>query len=180
MSHVVIDTCCLTNITATGNAAEILSSSGLTWHVPPAVAAEVIFIRARAADGSLQRQEVDLGPLLQSAALLRTDLNSGEEIDLYVALAADLADGEAMALSIATCRGWVIATDDRKARGLAAGLGTQTITTPEIMRLWALKAGVANSTVRTTLLKVQSCARFTPAADFPEFNWWRMCVESEI
>jgi len=137
MPDTVIDTCCLTNISAAGNLAAVLSHTGLTWHVPPAVAAEAVFVRVRQADGRIVKQHFDLKPFLATKALRDVELAEGEETALYVDLAADLSDGEAMALAIASCRGWKIVTDDRKARRRAGELGTEVITTPQIMRLWA-------------------------------------------
>lgn len=180
MSDTVIDTCCLTNVSAAGNLPAMLSHTGLIWHVPPAVVAEAIFIRAKDADGRLVKQRVDLNPFFAAKVLLSTALAEGEETALYVALAADLSDGEAMALAIATCRGWRIATDDRKARRRAEELGTEIITTPQIMRLWAENSGSDKGVVRTALLSIELLAKFVPAADFPECDWWNRFVSAEL
>ena len=179
MSDIVLDTCCLTNISAAGDLAAVLPHTGMTWHVPPAVVAEAIFIRAKDADGRMVKQQVDLRPVFAKRVLLSTALAEGAETALYVDLAADLSDGEAMALAIAHCRGWRIATDDRKARRRAAELGTETITTPQIMRLWAENSGCDGGEVRTALLSIQLLAKFIPAADFPECDWWNRFVSAK-
>jgi predicted nucleic acid-binding protein len=180
MSDAVIDTCCLTNVAACGELPAVLSHTGFIWHVPPAVAAETIFVRAKDSNGRIVKQQVDLEPFYQTKVLLSAALAAGEETALYVDLAADLSDGEAMALAIASCRGWKMATDDRKARRRAMELGTEIITTPQIMRLWTANAHPDEGAVRTALLNIQLLAKFIPAADFPEFNWWNECISPEL
>ena len=71
------------------------------------------------------------------------------------------------------------ATDDRKARRRAVELGVRIITTPQIMRLWADNSGNDRGAIRTALLNIQSFAKFVPAEDFPEYDWWNALVDAE-
>ena len=49
---------------------------------------------------------------------------------IAVEFAAQIDDGEASCLAIAKSRGWLVATDDRKAIRLAVKSGISVITTP--------------------------------------------------
>jgi predicted nucleic acid-binding protein len=93
-------------------------------------------------------------------------------VEFYVEFAADLDDGEAMALAIARARAWLLATDDRKARRRAVESGVSIVTTPELMKRWADSSRVPAEEIRSALERIQARARFVPAPDFPEYEWW--------
>ena len=172
MQDAVIDTCCLTNVCTAADLRQIVPFTGLAWYLPPAVVKEAVYIRVRGDDGVLKSQEILLGPYLREGVLTECALGEGEETALFVELAADLADGEAMSLAIAACRGWILASDDRKARRRAAALGTRLISTPEIMRNWAVTKQVASGEIHDALTRIQTLAKFIPSRDFPAYDWW--------
>jgi hypothetical protein len=94
---------------------------------------------------------------------------------MYVELAADLEDGEAMTLAIAHGRGLAAATDDRKARRIAAercGGSLVLVRTTEILRAWVQVSSVDDATLRGVLRRIESIARFRPANDDPLRDWW--------
>ena len=168
----VIDSCCLINLCAAGQLSDVIPPLGLSWHIPPPVKAETLFLRTREVDGSLGREAVDLQPSIDAGVLRVCEPESGAEMDLYVELAGVLDDAEAMALAIAKCRRWVLATDDRLAIRQAMDLGVPLITTPELMRKWATATAASQAELSVALQRVQSRARFIPSPKFPFYDWW--------
>ena len=97
---------------------------------------------------------------------------SEPEVDIYIDLARELDDGEAMGLAIAHCRGWRLATDDTLARDKAATLGVEVVTTPELVRLWASSTKARSPQIRRAVEAVRARARFIPGREFPHWDWW--------
>jgi predicted nucleic acid-binding protein len=119
VTEVVIDACCIINPAAANAFTTWLPRLGLEWKVPQAVVGEALFLRVLNDEGEPDQEAIDLEPFIASG-LLEVVAPTGEaEIAAYVAYARDLDDGEAMALSLAASRGWVLATDDRHARSIA-------------------------------------------------------------
>lgn len=172
MSDAIIDACCFINLYASGEMAHFFEASRWSWYVPRAVLRECLFIRVQSSEGADEREAVQSQGHVDSGLIVPVDIESAKEAELYVRLAADLDDGEAMALAIAHYRGWVLATDDRKARRIARDWAVETVTTPELMREWQRVARLPASHVRTLLANIESRGRFTPAEDAPDYAWW--------
>ena len=172
MLDCVIDACCLINLCAVGDLPRWLPSLDFTWHLPSAVVQEALFLRATDEEGNPTAESIDVRQLLDAGLIAECTVRAGEEMQAYVELAADLDDGEAMALAIALARGWILATDDRKARRRAAEADVRVITTPELMRRSAERNALSAGEIRTALERIQLHARFVPAADFPQYEWW--------
>jgi hypothetical protein len=120
---------------------------------------------------------------ISAGLLMRVDLEDDAEKAAYVDLAAELEDGEAMTIAIAAVRGFAVATDDRKARRIAAqryGNSLVLVRTTEILRAWVLDACVDDATVRTVLNRIETIARFRPANDDPLRDWWDQAVSSRL
>lgn len=172
MTIVVLDASCFINLYATGNVRRLLRDLGWSWYLPRAVRVEAFYTRARDEHGDIVRAPIDTRTLLQDGLIRDVDAGDTEEVSRYVQLAADLDDGEAMALAIANHRGWKLATDDRKARRLARDLAVEVVTTPEVMREWTNTAKLTPIEVVQILRNVEFGARFVPAEHMPEFKWW--------
>lgn len=167
----VIDACCLVNFCAVDATLSFLGEFGLRWRLPVAAQKEGMFIRV--SPDSHETTRIDVDPAVQAGLVETCSPTDGAETDLYVLLAQDLDDGEAMALAIAKSRGWMLATDDRKARRKADELGVRTLTTPELMRRWAERNKRSRRAVEDALGRIETLARFTPARTAPEADWWR-------
>jgi hypothetical protein len=76
-----------------------------------------------------------------------------------------------MALAIARCRGWQLATDDRKAIRLAGEAGVPVLTTPAAVKMWVDRLGPSASEVGTALSAIRDRARFLPGGR-PLCDWW--------
>lgn len=172
MPNTIVDTCCLVNLCAIGDLHEFIPSTGMTWHVPSAVAKECIRVCIPGQAGPASKRDVDLGEYLESGVLVRCDVGAAAETELYVRLAAELDDGEAMALALAKTRGWSLATDDRKARRLSEKMTVPVLTTPQIVRIWAERNSVGVPAIAMALARIRDLARFVPSEGFPEYEWW--------
>lgn len=176
MDEVIVDACCVINLCAAGELSDLLNAAGGRWYVPSVVRTEAMFLRVEQPDGTIVQEPVDLAPFIESGVLTECRAEAGPELDLYVALASRIDDGEAMALAIAKTRGWIVSTDDRKARRLATELGVRVWTTPQIMKRWADVTKSPQDVVRSRLLRIEQRARFFPAPADPLCPWWQSCV----
>ena len=119
---------------------------GLTLYVPEKAVDETLYLLKPDPDepSVLVKVAIDLAPCFASGRIHRCTIQGPAETELFVRLAARLDDAEAECLAIAKTRGWMLATDDRPARRLAAELAVELLSTPEIVKAWADKTGVAD------------------------------------
>ena len=157
-----------------------LSSLGFAWHLPLAVLQETLYLRFQDEEGNPTAETIDVESLLEAGLIAECSVQSGDETQYYVEFAAVLDDGEAMALAIARARGWILATDDRKARRRAAEADVRVITTPELMKRSAERNALSAGEIRTALERIQLHARFVPARDFPEYEWWMSHLAGQV
>jgi hypothetical protein len=174
MADSVIDSCCVINLYAAADLHTVVPPLAHRFHVPAQVLDETQYIRQPdpADPGNLVRRKVELTPALDAGLLHRCDLDGPEELGLFVQFAATLDDGEAACLAIAKVRGWTLATDDRKGRREAAGLGVPVVTTPELLKTWADATQADAAAVAGLLRNVQEFARFVPHHTMPLHAWW--------
>jgi len=162
---VSVDTCTLLNILASGVARRLFSHLSAECIIADAVSRESLFLRSRMSGSPAER--IDLSPLLSEGILKVCQADTPQEEALYVQLASDLDDGEALSLAISVTRGYGFATDDRKAARLAKSLGLVKIyTTPDIV------SSCSDIDYREVLTAIEFRARFYPAADHPLHPWW--------
>ena len=117
-----------------------MRASGHVWYLPDAVRAEVQFVRQdnSAQPGAFLNVPVDLTPHIDSGLLSLCQPDTSEEATLFVRYATLFrSDGEAMCLALAESRGWLIATDDRKAIRVAQQAGLTVLSCPELIKTWA-------------------------------------------
>jgi predicted nucleic acid-binding protein len=174
MSDSIVDSCCIINLYAAGDLFSLLPPLGMRLHVSERVLKESLYIRQPdPADATkLVQQAVDLRPIIEAGLLHRCDLEGEEELSLFVHLATTLDDGEAACLAIAKVRGWTLATDDRKGRREALGLGVPVVTTAELVKAWADATKAAEAAVAKLLRNIQDYARFIPHKTMPLYSWW--------
>jgi hypothetical protein len=175
MRDALPDACCVINLFAAGRGDELWRATGFTWHLPTHVAQEALYIRKPDPDdpSNLVADPLDLRPLIDGGLLQPCEVAEGHETALLVELAAELDDGEAAALAICQARGWVLATDDRKAWRFAGERGVTTVTSPELVKAWADGTSAATTEVGEVLNNIQTFARFVPHKTMPLAEWWR-------
>jgi hypothetical protein len=175
MPDAAIDACCLIDLLASGNLEAILCASGLTWHLPSAVRAEVQYRRQHdpARPGKTVNLPVDLSALISLGVLKGCDPQNQQEIERFTHYAALFrADGEAMCLALAEQRRWILATDDRRAIKVAKQVGLTVMSCPEIVKAWPDTNKLAHTALRQVLHDIQVLAQFKPSPNMPERQWW--------
>jgi predicted nucleic acid-binding protein len=165
---VLVDSCTLINLQATGEPELLLKALSATCLACDVVQRESIFLRAEQTD--LPPEQINLDLLFQANILFLCKAETPEEEALYVSLAAELDDGEALSLAISSGRGYGLATDDRKARRLARELGSVPLfSTAEILHsLHSLDEDKIGEMIR----RIEFRARFTPHSTMPLYDWW--------
>ena len=176
MPDAIVDACCFINLYATGDLRGFLTGLAWEWHIPSVALAESLFIRVTSDEGDDKRESIEPQPYIDDSLITLVDVGDADEAELYVRLAGDLDDGEAMALAITKLRGWTLATDDRKAKRFARDLDVPVITTPELMQNWAKASKIRPAKLKTLLSNIQNCARFVPAEDAPGYDWWMNAI----
>lgn len=182
MSLKIVDACCLINIYAADDteSISILEAFGGELYVPDVVVQqEALYVRRKDDDdeSKLIPEAVDLSPALQAGLIQECSIEGEAEAEGFVEFSVELDDGEAACLAIAKCRGWTVATDDRKATRIAAEHGVSTITTPELIKKWSDDSGVTDEIVAKVLQDIQLFARFVPRRSSPLREWWITAVE---
>ncbi len=171
----VIDACCVIDLLASGQIEAILRATGFTWHLPDAVKAEVQFVWQHDPAGPdlFVNMPVDLSMHVSSGLWLPCQPAGFQEQALFVQYAAQFrSDGEAMCLAIAKSRGWLVATDDRKAVRIAKAIGLSVISCPELVKKWADSAKPSADKLLHVLVEIQTLAKFVPGYRMPESAWW--------
>lgn len=176
MPQQIADACCLINLYASGCVLDILRILEGGLFVPDLVEGESLFIREKDDHDQtiLVPKAIDLSEALAEGLLHRCQLENEVEAEHFVRFATAVDDGEAICLALAKCRNWVIATDDRKAIGLAEAEAIATITTAEIVKLWADSRNAADKALAEVLRRIERYARFCPRRGSPLQQWWRM------
>jgi len=169
----VIDTCCFINFFASGRAHSLLQSVGCPIAIPEAVKREMLYIAAPHPDENATR--VEIGQVISELKLTVASPANDRELALYVELAADLDDGEAMGLALAKARDLVLLTDERKARKKAASLEVQVLTTPDVVAAW--EPAVTKVEVIEVIQCISRYARYSPGSGEARYDWWmqRLC-----
>jgi hypothetical protein len=170
-----IDACCLIDGLASGNAEAILRASGFIWHLPSGVQGEVRYLRQHdpAQPGQVVKVPADLSGLTASGLLTVCDPQNQQELDRFTHYATLFrSDGESMCLALAEQRGWVVATDDRRAIRVAQQAGLTVVSCPELVTAWSDATSPDQATLLRVLQDIQVLAQFKPNPAMPEYQWW--------
>jgi len=133
-SIVITDTSILINLSHTGHLALLGKVVGLRFVVPDEVVAEVTepeqlrTLEAAIANGSLRQESIA----------------SPDELAVFAELSQILGSGEAACLALASCRGWLVACDEKRVflREARSRLGDgRILNTHGLYVLW-IRAGV--------------------------------------
>jgi predicted nucleic acid-binding protein len=174
LQTIILDSCVLINILASEETEQILRSTGKQCRICVIVEKESFYLRPDDSQEELF-DSIKLGPLIKSGVLSLCDLEGSDEATLYVDYASRLGDGEAMSLAIAESRGYILATDDRKARRIFLESGNDSsrlISTSELIRNWAESKSVSPAKLKSVLVNIQHRAHFFPPRKDPNFTWW--------
>jgi len=175
---VLLDACSLLNIYGTGEMESIIRTLPFRVAVGVRARREAQWIRV---EGEEEREPVDIQPLVDTRLVVIEELQSQEEIDLFVELGLLLDDGEAEALALAIVRGYSMATDDRKARRMAEVRidRSRLWSTLELLHEWHTRGGPSGPILSKTLRRMAYCSTYYPRRSDPLWGWWSSVVEDE-
>lgn len=160
---IALDASVLINLHASGVGPEVLRAQQARCVITPNVSQELGY---EPIDGVPPRRtrpdEITIEPL------------AGDEFSDFITFARQLDDGEASILAIAGGRGFVIATDDRKALRIASGAmpATARIGTPILMRQWADVSHPGSDSLRRALRSIEADGRYRPRRTEAHSSWW--------
>ena len=173
----ILDACCLLNLYATSRLREIAVALPHRLVVADYVLErEALYVwLPDSTGGSEHRIPIDVSSLVDEGLLTVVHLERPEEEALFVDLAASVDDGEAVTGALALLRGYLVATDDRKARRVlsersqAMGL----VSTLELVKSWWEVSSIADSELRHAMEAIRSGASYVPGERDPLYEWWR-------
>jgi predicted nucleic acid-binding protein len=171
---VLIDTCVLINLLASGVINEVLGAAGHVFAICTAVEGKSLYLLSDDLE-SPTPEEIRLNDHITPGVLSLCQIESEEEELLYVYYASQLEDGEAMSLALAEARGYTLATDDRKARRMfaeAVGEAERLLSTSDLIRGWGEREALPKPRLKETLLRINRRARFVPPRTDPNHEWW--------
>jgi len=175
---ILLDACVLLNLCATDRLEEIGRSVPGGFSVCTVVHEETLFLR-EPTDPAQPLKAVVLDPFFAQGVLQRLSLAAQEET-LFVNIAAELDEGEAMSMAIALHRNLDLATDDRKAIKVYAAYGGDAgklWTTPTLLKTWADAAAPAETELVRVTCAIRDRARYLPPASHPLYGWWSQWVK---
>src|SRR5262249_19892022 len=142
---------------------------------PSAVQEEVRYLRQHDSvqPGQGGKVAADLTGLIAPGLLTVCNPENQPELDRYTHYATLFrSDGESMCLALAEQRDWVVATDDRRALRVAQQVGLTVVSSPTLVRAWAVAAGPDQATLNKALQDIQVLAQFKPNPSMAEYQWW--------
>lgn len=158
---IILDACCIINLYCSGYMEEILES------IPKAVA-----VATYVHDEEIKR--FSLEPVIQRGLLRVVAPNSEEENELFVNLASQVEDGEAVTAAIAISRNWAIGTDDHRAVMVInkTAKHLQVISSLALIKHWADESQQPVVTIRGVLQNVKNHGRYEPHPNHALYHWW--------
>jgi hypothetical protein len=172
----ITDATVLINLVASGIPEKILGGCGWEFHVCPDVLVEVKLLRDRETG---EEHPIDLHPLFTKGLLIVVQPESDEEFELLVDYSALLGQGkgEAMCFALAEARNLPVAIDDTRAvrRACRRNPGVITLDTLKILKTWQEKTENSDEAVGVLLKAIYRYARYRPAPDHQEYEWWNRC-----
>lgn len=171
----VLDTCCFINFFASGQAGKLLNAVGGAVAIPEAVKREALYLAPPHPDE--KPTVIDIDQVIAELKLSVVAPSNDRELALYVELAAELDDGEAMGLAIAKERDLILLTDERKARKQAAALEVEVLTTCDVVAAWEPSARKAE--VIEVVQRISHRARYSPGSREARYEWWMKLLSGD-
>lgn len=163
----IVDSSTLINLAATDLLGELVGCISPACHICRSIVErECLYIRS--ANGA-QVEKLRPGQWINDGIFSECEPTDAEG-EIFVTYAASLDDGEAMCLALATSRQWEVVIDDRKGQRFAVELGVPVITTSALMEHWGRSK--TPEEISAALRKIEARARFRPAEDDPNYQWW--------
>lgn len=178
--YLIIDACVLLNLFATGIVQEILTLIAQNSVICVLVKEESFYLRKEEDQNEIE--SIDIEDLISQEVIQICDFENTDEQNLFVNLAAELDDGEAMSIAIALSRNWHLATDDKKARRIFtenAQSNDLLVSTTDLIKEWSENENVDDLAIKSILLKVERKASFHPPKADINLQWWNNILTTE-
>ena len=176
---VLLDSCSLLNLYASRRMAEILQVLPVSCAISDIVIAEAAYV-LRGGDGedAAERESVDLQPFIAFGRIEVWRLETEIEFISFVALAAEIDDGEAATCALSLHRTGAVVTHDRKTHRVMARSAPQilVVTTSQLLKYWADETNAETAVLGTMLQDIQARARFVPGKQDPLLGWWEAAL----
>lgn len=175
----MLDACCALNLVASGHFEAVLrtplNSQTVIYTIAAIAVREAASLRhGGSGEDANEREPIDWNPYLASGAIQLEAPAVNTELALFVSLATQIDDGEAMTLALASSRGYGIITDDRKAHrflGSVPYLGT-----PDLLHNWSVVADVDAPILGAALRAIDERANFAAPRWHPLRDWWNTAL----
>lgn len=175
LAPIILDASCLLNLYASGKLKEIAE----TFNEPLVVSDyvlrhEALFIRHKKSElDEEEKQPVNLDPLVSTGLIKVISVTNEKEQNTFIDLATELDDGEAITVSLAECRRYKVATDDRKALGIISNRSlVHSVSTLELIKHWADTRKVSKDEVRAVLFRIWTDSSYYPGEHDLLYDWW--------
>ena len=167
-SHLLIDTCCMINLCASGELLNILQ----------VIKAQSIIVQTVKDELKEVENIEQFKTAIEQNLLQIVDFESDAEETSFVNYAAILDDGEAATGAIAINRNWAIATDDKKALKFFSqeSPSLQIVSTPDIIKYWSEKANIEQLKLSNVIQKIRVEGGYQIAKNHPLKSWWENLV----
>lgn len=178
--YLILDACVLLNLKATGIIQDILGVIAQNVVICVLVKEESFYLRKE--EDINESESVDIDDLINQGIIQLCDFENIDEQNLFVNLAAELDDGEAMSMAIALSRNCHLATDDKKARRIFnenAKDNKLLTSTTDLIKEWAENENIDDLTIKSILLKVERKASFRPPKSDINLQWWNDILSDE-
>lgn len=168
--HIILDACSVINLHASGKMDEILKSLQANVFLADYVYSQELV---------KSDKQIYLQSLVDSELLHLVSLNSENEENMFVNLAAYIDDGEAITSAIAVGRNWAIGTDDKSAVSFfrRQKLGLQVASTLELIKHWVDTASLSTDMINSVLDKVRREGVYEPGQSHPFYTWWQTYIK---
>ncbi|NIT56892.1 MAG: hypothetical protein GWN00_11855 [Aliifodinibius sp.] len=126
----------------------------------------------------LDYEPVSLNPFLESGLIKLLFLETEEEKNLFIELAANLDDGESATIALAIERQMNIVTEDRKAIRIFNERKSANVctTTLDLIKEWQKKEGIDRKTIQTVLKNIVEFGSYKPGRNHHLFDWWNEMI----
>lgn len=176
--HLLLDSCCLINLYASGCVAGILHNLPYPAGAVTEALAEADYILGNDEEGRTCQLPIDWEPSISTGAI-RILKMSDIDLDMFVNLSVRLEEGEAATLAVGLTRGDAVATDDRPALGLLKEHfpHLEVWGTPSIMKHWSEKVSLASGDLAAALTNITRYASYVPSQRHALYGWWHHAID---
>lgn len=174
--YIILDACCIINLFSSLVIEPILSAIPVSIAVSKYVADKeaLYYYSGPAEDVMINKTEINFEPLVYNDLIEIVPLDIKTEANTLVQLASEMDDGEAATGAIAVNRNWAVGTDEKKAVRIIRERfpKIQILSTPEIIKNWALSNNPSQHEVAVALRNIRFRANYLPDKKHELYAWW--------